>query len=275
MRPAILHMAIGSAILKVAISIKQGQISHMKITKYLLAGAPALLAVTMVFTPLVRAESGSDSTSTTTTRHEGDSTSTTTRVAEAEPTTDTENQAETESTDSSTGPRAEEVKKRRAELELKIEAIKAENKVRLTDARLKACENHQTQINNIIQKRSQQATNQLAVFTKISDQVQAFVKSKNLTVANYDTLVSAINDKQAAAQAAIDANSAVKFDCSTASADKPGILPRTTIDAVRTALQDYRTAIKNLIVQVKASAEKASSTTTTTPSTSTSGEVSQ
>jgi hypothetical protein len=51
------------------------------------------------------------------------------------------------------------------------------------------------------------------------------------------------------------------------------MVPRTTIDAVRDALKDYRTAIKDLIVNVKSSANKVEPTAAA-PAT-TSGEVSQ
>lgn len=254
----------------------------MKLAKYLLAGAPALLAVTLAFTPLVRAESGRDSGGTTTTKTEDSPTSGTTTTSHTETNVGTTNETEVHSTESTSGRRTEEVARHRAELEEKVQEAKEENKTRLDDARKKVCENHQDKINNIIQKRSEQATKQLAVFNKISDRVQEFVKTKNLTVENYDTLVTAINDKEAAAQAAIEANSAVKFECATANGEKPTSVPRTTIEAVRTALHDYRTAIKNLIVNVKSAAEKKESTessssteSTSTSSSTTNGEVSR
>jgi hypothetical protein len=262
------------------ISIKQGLIKNMKQVNYLLIGAPALLAVTLAFTPLVHAESGRGSSGSTTVRVEDDST---TKVAETE--TATENETEVHTTDSTSAQRSEEVAKRRAELQAKLQAMKEEVKTRLAAKRLEACEKHSDKINGIIQKRSEQATKQLAVFTKISDRVQTFVTDKNLTVENYDTLVAAINDKEASAQAAIEANTATKFDCNTASADKPLQVPRTSVEAVRTALHDYRTAIKNLIVNVKASAEKeeaadstkstGSTESSTTSTSTTTGEVSQ
>ena len=244
----------------------------MKKTKYLLAGLPALLAVTVAFTPLVRAESGDSTDSATSTKTEVNKMESRTRVAEVETENETDSTTTESSDDSTSRTRAQEVAKHRAELRQKLQEMKAENKTRLDDARKKVCENRQEQINSIIKKRSEQATKQFEVFTKISDRVQEFVKTKNLTVENYDSLVAAINEKAAAAQAAIETNSGTTFDCATTSGDKPAQLPRTTIDAVRTALQEYRTAIKNLIVNVKASADKAESTTTAP---STSGEVSQ
>lgn len=249
----------------------------MKLAKYLLVGAPALLAVTFTFTPLVHAESGRGSGGTTTVKVEDDST----KVAETETETETENETEVHSTESS-DTRREEVTKRRTELQAKLQAMKEENKTRLAAKRLEACEKHSDKINNIIQKRSKQATKQLGVFTKISDRVQQFVADKKLTVENYDALVTEIDAKRDAAQAAIETNTATKFDCSTTSADKPLQVPRTSVETVRTALHDYRTAIKNLIVNVKSSAEKQEATESTdstesteTPSSTTSGEVSQ
>jgi hypothetical protein len=227
----------------------------MKKAIYLLIGIPALAAI-LAFSPLVQAESGSGRVSTSTTKT---------------PETETENEAEHTTTSTETH-RSAEVEKQRAELELKVSEVKAANKARLTDARKKVCETRSGKINSIIQKRSEQANKQLAVFKKISERVQTFVTTKNLTVENYDTLVAAINTKEAAAQAAIDVNTATTFDCTTASSDNPSHVPKTTVEAVRNTLKEYRTAIKNLIVNVKASAQKAEEVKA--PNT-TSGEVSQ
>ncbi|MBC7764337.1 hypothetical protein H7Y29_01350 [Microbacteriaceae bacterium] len=227
----------------------------MNKTVYLIIGLP-VLAVTLALSPVVRAESGSGTRSTMMTR-------------ESEDQTETDSEQTTTSTSTR---RTAEVEKRRSELEMKIKEVKAENKVRLDDTRKKVCENRTEKINSIIQKRSEQATNQLAVFKKISNRVQSFATTKNLTVENYDTLVATIAEKEAAAQAAIDVNKATTFECASASSDNPSLLPRTTIEAVRNALKEYRTSIKNLIVNVKASAEKAEAVATPT---TTSGEVSQ
>lgn len=186
-------------------------------------------------------------------------------VVHAENTTSTT----TESTDSS---RSEQVQTRRAELQQKLQELKAQNKTRLNDARKKVCETRQDKINGIIQKRSEQGTKHLDVFKKIADRVQEFVKTKDLTIENYDDLVAAINDKETAVQAAIDSNSAVTFECATAVGDHPGEVPRASIDAVRDALKDYRTVIKDLIVNVKASA---ASTTSADAASTTNGEVDQ
>lgn len=233
----------------------------MNKTVYLLIGVP-VLAATLALSPLVRAESGPGSGSTRTTRVESKDTTE----------TETENETEHSTSTSNSAQREAEVEKRRSELELKVKEVKAENKVRLDDTRKKVCETRTEKINLIIQKRSEQATKQLEVFKKISDRVQTFVTTKNLTVENYDTLVATIGEKEAAAQAAIDVNKQTTFECASASSDSPSQVPRTTIEAVRNALQEYRTSIKNLIVNVKASAEKAEAVAT--PST-TSGEVSQ
>ena len=231
----------------------------MNKTVYLLIGVP-VLAATLALSPLVRAESGPGSGPTKMTR------------VESKDTTETETETEHSTSTSNSTRHEAEVEKRRSELELKVKEVKAENKVRLDDTRKKVCETRTEKINSIVQKRSEQATKHLEVFKKISDRVQSFVTTKNLTVENYDALVATIAEKEAAAQAAIDVNKATTFECASASSDNPSHLPRTTIEAVRNALKEYRTSIKNLIVNVKASAEKAEAVATPT---TTSGEVSQ
>jgi hypothetical protein len=208
----------------------------MKKTIYLLIGVP-VFAVTLAFSPLASAEEMTSS-----------------------------------SGDTKRMEMRANVAKQRTELEQKLQAMKDERKTRLDETRKKVCETKSDKINQILQKRSTQATKQLEVFNKISDRVQAFITDKNLTVKNKDALLTAITEKQAAVQAAIDANAATTFNCDNTSADKPLQIPRTTMAAVRDALKEYRTAIKDLIVNVRSSATK---TEAANAPVSTSGEVSQ
>lgn len=132
---------------------------------------------------------------------------------------------------------------------------------RLADAKLKACENRQRAIKNIMARIADRGTKQLEVFTKISERTQAFYIDKGKTSNNYDALVAEVNAKKAAAETAVKT---VKDSSTTFACD--GDNPRGMVDGFKdslkleiSALKDYRTAIKNLIVGVKSAQGSASS----------------
>ncbi len=92
-----------------------------------------------------------------------------------------------------------------------------------------------------------------AIAKRVEDYYISKVVPSGKTVTNYDSLVSEIQNKKQATQTALgkaqtDANS---FSCS--GNDPKGQLTqfRTDMQTVKSALKDYRTAIKNLIVAVR------------------------
>lgn len=128
---------------------------------------------------------------------------------------------------------------------------------RLTDVKLKTCQNKKA----AIQKRNNQLTktveNMLSKFDSIAARVKAFYDNKVLpagkTVPNYDALIAEIAAKKAAVQTALDkaTTSSNIFDC--ASDDPKGQLNqfRTDMQTVKQGLKDYRISIKNLIVTIR------------------------
>jgi len=109
---------------------------------------------------------------------------------------------------------------------------------------------------------SDRGTKQLAVFTKISDRVQAFYLKKGKILDNYDVLVAEVNTTKATAESAVaDVKStSVTFTCD--GADPKGAIDafKTKVQAQRAALKAYKTAVKNLIVGVKSVQGTTSST---------------
>lgn len=133
---------------------------------------------------------------------------------------------------------------------------------RLTEAKLKVC---QTKENNI-KKQAEQLTKLVGTmqekFDSIAKRVEDYYVSKIIpsgkTAPNYDSLVSEIQNKKQATQTTLgkaqtDANS---FSCS--GNDPKGQMAqfKTDMQAVKAALKDYRTAIKNLIVAVRSRESK-------------------
>lgn len=116
-------------------------------------------------------------------------------------------------------------------------------------------------------KRSEQLTKRAEMmgenFAKKAEKVKDYYTDKlvpaGVTVANYDALVAAIDTKKAAVDAAVaEANAkASGFDCSDTAALKNQITEyRKAMQKVITALKEYKTSVKNLIVAVRTAAGK-------------------
>lgn len=146
--------------------------------------------------------------------------------------------------------------KARAEVEKEVETAKDKVKTaedRLSGARLKTCEARRSAITTIMKNAAERGTNHITLFSTIATRVEGFYKAQGKALSNYDQLVSDVNAKQAAAQAAVQTvkTADTQFDCN-------GTNPKATIDVFKaeikaqvTAMEQYRTAVKNLIVGVK------------------------
>ncbi len=130
-------------------------------------------------------------------------------------------------------------------------------KTRLQDAKLKNCQAKE----NGIKKRSTQlanlAKNMQEKFDATAKRVQDYytntVVPSGRTVAEYDNLITDIQTKKTVIQTAITnvQNNFSDFSCT--SDDPKGTMTqfREDMQAVKQALKNYRTSIKNLIVAVR------------------------
>lgn len=116
-------------------------------------------------------------------------------------------------------------------------------------------------------KRSEQlvkrAKNMEDVFSKIAERVKTYYSDKlvpaGITVSNYDTLVAAIDTKKAAVDTALDEASTVSasFDCSDTTKTKTQVTDfRVAMQKVISALKEFKTSVRNLIVAVHTAAGK-------------------
>ena len=140
---------------------------------------------------------------------------------------------------------------------------------KLAGAELKACQNREKAINNILARISDRGQKQLDLFTTIATRTETFYTDKGKTLSNYNALVADVTAKKAAAQTEVDT---IKADSITFKCD--GTDPKGAVssfkDALKSeiaALQAYRTSVKNLIVGVKS----VQGTTTSTGSKTTGG----
>src|SRR5688572_18132414 len=137
------------------------------------------------------------------------------------------------------------------------EEVKTRVETRLNDAKKRVCENRSKNIEAIMARSVKRAENHLKLFGTIADRVKAFYEKRGVTVANYDTLVAAIDNAESDAEAAIaDMKAAASFECDS---DDPKGEVEAFKDAHKTVLEKlhaYRTAVKNLIVGVRGASEE-------------------
>lgn len=134
---------------------------------------------------------------------------------------------------------------------------------RLAAAKLKACQNREKAITNIMARISDRGQKQLDLFSTIAARTEAFYTDKGKTLSNYDALVSDVNAKQAAAQSAVSSTDSSGGGFSCDGSDPKGFVNsfKGSLKSEISALQAYRTSVKNLIVGVKSVEGTTSSTT--------------
>src|SRR5688572_9964529 len=77
---------------------------------------------------------------------------------------------------------------------------KEATQAKLQDAKLKACQNRQKAITNIMARIADRGQKQINVFSIITQRVENFYIDKGRTLDNYDELVAEVAAKKAAAQ---------------------------------------------------------------------------
>ncbi len=121
----------------------------------------------------------------------------------------------------------------------------------LAAAQLTACQHRETAVQNIMKRFNTRAQNQLTLFGKIATRVEGFYTSKSKKVSNYNQLVAAI--ATAKTQATTDLSTMQGNSTFSCSANDPKGMVTTFQGYLKTEisdLQNYRTAVKNLIVAV-------------------------
>ena len=133
------------------------------------------------------------------------------------------------------------------------EENRAAVQTRLADAKLRACQKRQTAITNIMMRIAHRGQKQLDLFSTIAERTETFYTNKGKTLSDYDALVADVAAKKAAAQTMVDTikSTSTTFDCS---GDDPKGFVNAFLESLKneiTALKDYKTSVKNLIVGVK------------------------
>lgn len=162
--------------------------------------------------------------------------------------TDQENETETETR------RQEAVQSRLAEMKenakKELEQKKEGRKELAEEKRKQVCENRQKAIENKLAAFNQAADKHLAKLDGVFTKVKNYQSEKNLNPVGWADLVAAAEAKQAAATAAVAAlkEVAVGVDCSNPETVVKLSEVREAAKATRTALHDYRKALKDMVV---------------------------
>lgn len=146
-----------------------------------------------------------------------------------------------------------DAEERRLEAEQTVADRKDAAQTRLADAKLRACQNREKAITNIMARLGNRGQKQVDLFGEIAERTEAFYAQRSKVLANYDALIAEVADKEAAAQAAVDEilPIVVGFSCEGDNPKGVAQVFKSSLEAQIEALEQYKKAVKNLIVGVK------------------------
>ena len=151
------------------------------------------------------------------------------------------------------------VQQRIEEAKVKAQQRREQAQTKLQDAKLKACENKEQAIKRIMARTSERGQKHIELFSTIANRVKTYHDNKNLNAENYVTLVAEADAKKAAALTAVEALKSTDFSCSSEDPKGNVQLFKDVKKEMLSALQAYRTSVKNLIVAVAQAQDKANS----------------
>ncbi len=120
----------------------------------------------------------------------------------------------------------------------------------LAAAQLKACQNRENAIKNIMSRIDTRAQNQINLFSTIATRVENFYTKQGKTLSNYTQLVAGISTAKAKTETDFGTLNNSTFSCT---ANNPKGVVTAFQGYLKTEisdLQNFRTSVKNLIVGV-------------------------
>lgn len=156
----------------------------------------------------------------------------------------------------------EHMQQRKEQEKERLASKSAELKDKLDAKKLDICEKRKDNIDHQANNISSRAENHFNRFGQIVTMVDKFYTEKlvpkGVVVTNYDALKADIAKTQADAQAAIEAAKAkiATFDCASDNPKSQLEDYKAETKTVYAALKDYRTAIKNFILAIKAGVDE-------------------
>ena len=126
---------------------------------------------------------------------------------------------------------------------------------------LTKCQNKEGNINRLMQRVNTRTQLQLNLFEKIAERVQTYYEENNLSLSNYDELVTAVEAARTQAQntfRAMEQNGG-SFACDGEDPHAYTNQFRNSFNSTVDDLQAYKTAVRNLIVAVRSVATEEAS----------------
>jgi len=184
---------------------------------------------------------------------------TTTTTSSSDSTTGTETQTEVESHSNTLS----EQFKSKAAADLAEKKTKVKEHTALE--RQKSCEARKTSLDKRMSNAVRQAQNHKEVFDKIYTRVKDFYTTKNLNIANYDTLTVSVDKAQADAAASIMALQGldISVDCSSQTVAGSVSTFQQAVKTTRDSLKTYRSSLVDLIKAIKGASSGTDSGTST------------
>ena len=140
----------------------------------------------------------------------------------------------------------------------KPEAPAAKLSQRLEDARLKACQNREAAIQNIMTRLSDKSLHQLAIFNTIADRSIAYYEANDLRSDDYDALVDAMQTQRVLAEDAVTAthDASANFDCEDENPLEHTRSFTGTLTLQNDLLRQYRASVKDLVVEIRSASQQ-------------------
>lgn len=174
-------------------------------------------------------------------------------------TTAAEDDSSTEAEDSTVRHKQEQARERAKELISEAKDKQNEDQKNVTDeVRQKRCEARKTGIINRTDTLTAKAKRHLEKVDSVFAKIKAYKESANLTVANYDELVSKATAAKATATASVKALENVQItsiDCTADTISDDVATFKAAVTQARSDLKAYRSTVKDLLSAVESAKE--------------------
>lgn len=145
----------------------------------------------------------------------------------------------------------------------RVEQVKAEVKARKLTLATDRCEAKKAKLVAIVPKLGNGVTSVKASLDKNYDRIQAVHESGKLDASEYDTLVLAVDEAKAAAEASIESvdPSSITIDCENSELGTKLDGYRAVVQEARTSLKAYHKALVELVSSMNASSNSSEEST--------------
>lgn len=132
---------------------------------------------------------------------------------------------------------------------------------KLQGQNLEKCQNREMAINNVMARIGDRGEKQIAVIESIQQKVQTFYADKNISVNNYDSLITNVETKKQTATMSMNNVRTMKNGFGCTGDDPKGVATQFKAYAMTQSddITEYKNAVHDLVLAIKA----ASSTITT------------